>query len=735
MSIQQSINSQIYRMADQAITPEQIKSIQAHLVKGVQSGSVPSYVGIPLLNDLNQKMARIQMAPAQAQAMTQQPPIAQQVMSQAEQSGGVPSLPSGLPAEGMAGGGIVAFARGGDLGLEADLIDEDEDLDFMDEMSKSMGRMQDMYSRMAEMEDSGISALAPVESKTFVTETPEGAAIERVAKRTGDGAVQIEHDKKAVQGDDLLQKVLARESGGRRYDKSGRLLTSPKGAEGEMQVMPATQRDPGFGVEPARGRDPEEIARVGRDYLRALRNRYGNDKLAMIAYNWGPGNTDKWLMSGADPSKLPAETRQYVAGMAAGGAVRYQTGGITDIFSMTPEEIKDAIRRKIRMEQARAAFTPSQEAVTKSPSWWKQLLGPAGVVGAGGAAATGVAGGILGGASEEGLGQLSADIGSDTGWAAAIMQQARQKEGPPAITPPPKRAPAKQTMATLPTSGGPGSPEWGMDLGKEEVPGGIATLDPNISANLDQEDIDRASAMQQLQQGRGEVAAEAKPQGVDYLKKLRDRIEKGYTNLEEQKKTDAYMALLSAGLGMMGGTSPFAAANIGAGGLKGVQSWQQSEAARAAQEKALMSAELGAERYAQYGELTKAQQKAMEEFRKAELERKKEATATAASTALQRSEESSRMRAATIIQRMEQQYDAQALADAKLQIDKSLIPLDESQKAEIIANVRALYRNKLNQNKRFRLLNKQAFEGYDPGELDLPSDIGDAVARILKTKK
>ena len=96
MSIQQSIASDVYRLADKAITPDQIKALQAHLVKGVQDGAIPSYVGVPLLSDLNQKMARIQSAPQQAQAMANQPPIAQQVMGQAEQ--GLATLPSGLPS-------------------------------------------------------------------------------------------------------------------------------------------------------------------------------------------------------------------------------------------------------------------------------------------------------------------------------------------------------------------------------------------------------------------------------------------------------------------------------------------------------------------------------------------------------------------------------------------------------------------------------------------------------------
>lgn len=115
--------------------------------------------------------------------------------------------------------------------------------------------------------------------------------------------------------DDFLQfqeRVKQAESRGRRYDKNGNLLTSPKGAQGEMQVMPATQRSPGFGITPAKDRSPEEIARVGTDYLATMKKRYGDETLAAIAYNMGPGATDKWLAAGADFSKLPAETQGYV---------------------------------------------------------------------------------------------------------------------------------------------------------------------------------------------------------------------------------------------------------------------------------------------------------------------------------------------------------------------------------------------------------------------------------------
>jgi hypothetical protein len=56
---------------------------------------------------------------------------------------------------------------------------------------------------------------------------------------------------------DLLEAVKQQESGGRRYDKSGKLLEGPPTkygtAKGEMQVLDMTNKDPGFGVKPCQG--------------------------------------------------------------------------------------------------------------------------------------------------------------------------------------------------------------------------------------------------------------------------------------------------------------------------------------------------------------------------------------------------------------------------------------------------------------------------------------------------
>lgn len=134
------------------------------------------------------------------------------------------------------------------------------------------------------------------------------------------------------------------ESGNRDYAKGGGLITSPKGAQGRMQVMPGTQTDPGFGIRPAKDNSPDELARVGRDYLDAMMKRYGGDPAkAWAAYNAGPGAVDKALAGGGDwLSKMPAETRAYVGkNVAALGGVdnaprSYDKAAVYDAIERAP---------------------------------------------------------------------------------------------------------------------------------------------------------------------------------------------------------------------------------------------------------------------------------------------------------------------------------------------------------------------------------------------------------------
>lgn len=102
---------------------------------------------------------------------------------------------------------------------------------------------------------------------------------------------------------------------------------SPKGAKGSMQVMPSTAIDPGFGITPAQDQSDGELRRVGTQYLGKLQQKYGDTRLALAAYNAGPGAVDNAMKAASGDvetalSMLPKETQDYVPKVlaAAGGA-------------------------------------------------------------------------------------------------------------------------------------------------------------------------------------------------------------------------------------------------------------------------------------------------------------------------------------------------------------------------------------------------------------------------------
>lgn len=112
-----------------------------------------------------------------------------------------------------------------------------------------------------------------------------------------------------ISGNRLDYITMMSESGGNPN------AVSPKGARGLMQVMPATARDPGFGIRPSNG-TPADDVRVGKEYRRTMQKRYGGDPAKMwAAYNAGPGRVDDAIARYGDRwlDALPSETRNYVA--------------------------------------------------------------------------------------------------------------------------------------------------------------------------------------------------------------------------------------------------------------------------------------------------------------------------------------------------------------------------------------------------------------------------------------
>ena len=159
--------------------------------------------------------------------------------------------------------------------------------------------------------------------------------------------------------DQLHEAVKQAESRGQRFDEKNNLLTSPKGAQGEMQVMPKTAKKPGFGVQPAQDKSPDELARVGKDYLKAMLNKYGDTEKALVAYNWGPKNADDWLAAGADPAKLPKETQGYI---------KRVNSALKPVTSGTPEVKKEPLPPSLPPMAEAPASTITSDAIPTTPS-------------------------------------------------------------------------------------------------------------------------------------------------------------------------------------------------------------------------------------------------------------------------------------------------------------------------------------------------------------------------------
>lgn len=182
---------------------------------------------------------------------------------------------------------------------------------------------------------------------------------------------------------DLFRYVAQAESGGRDYDSAGRVVTSPKGAKGLMQVMDATNLDPGYGVRPAQNDSLEERTRVGQDYLKAMIGNYDGDLIkGLAAYNAGPGRVDAAIAAAGKagspdwmsflPAGVQAETVPYVRKIV--GNMGAQPGMLDRIASAVmpsaqaqsmpqgaPDPYQDILNGKYVAPAASALASPSDD--------------------------------------------------------------------------------------------------------------------------------------------------------------------------------------------------------------------------------------------------------------------------------------------------------------------------------------------------------------------------------------
>ena len=105
-----------------------------------------------------------------------------------------------------------------------------------------------------------------------------------------------------------------------RVDAVGPRTRSGESAQGIAQFMPRTAAERGL-LDPF---DPVQALPKSAQFLRELKDQFGNLGLAAAAFNAGPARVRGWL---AGRSTLPNETRRYVAAITGISADEWAKGG------------------------------------------------------------------------------------------------------------------------------------------------------------------------------------------------------------------------------------------------------------------------------------------------------------------------------------------------------------------------------------------------------------------------
>lgn len=518
----------------------------AQLQQAVKSGSIPAYIGIPLIQE---KVKEEQEAKAAMAAQnTPQNSVAEQVMAQATQQemSGLGDLPTNLPEQ-YAAGGIIGYDEGGDVTQEE--YDEAlEDAEFAKYAQAMINRTPNvekgLRSAPTAMSYSQVQGQAPRNARAMDVPTSSHKYADTVLKY----AEQYGVDPK------LALHVLNKETGGMKNPETAK---SKAGALGIMQIMPATAKDLGI-KDPL---DPEQSAEGGVRYLSNLRKMVGDDpRLIAAAYNAGPGNVRKH--GGVPPF---AETRKYVEGLAEGGIASIKRYAGTDGSLVEDTEDPDYVMYN-GIRTKRSLLDQSKASPWNSD---RGMAYPSATEGLG----TDLTNGTIKSLAAAGDIIRLPFYGIDKMLGTKYMDQTPtpfyDKYVRQAGLDPEPAAPAATSTQTI-GPGNAGTARRDQIAAENE----IAAANPNAykpqTGSYDKSSGTFTAPKESAKPAEGEAKTTEKPSP---WQELRDMVADSKKRREEQKQQDMWLAIMSGGLGALAGQSQYANVNIGQGALHGMQQY------------------------------------------------------------------------------------------------------------------------------------------------------------------
>jgi hypothetical protein len=168
----------------------------------------------------------------------------------------------------------------------------------------------------------------PTPTETPTEEEPRAQMKPMALKRNASVEERIQ---RFTQEDPLIQSIIFQESRGKLGQKS------PAGAVGLMQLKKAAAKD----MDVKDRTDPEENLTGGTGYYRRLEKMFGDEELALAAFNWGMGNVGKKL------KELERKGRQQTWG----NVVKH-----FGVPSETIDYVKEVLERKKEIAQDPTGF-------------------------------------------------------------------------------------------------------------------------------------------------------------------------------------------------------------------------------------------------------------------------------------------------------------------------------------------------------------------------------------------